>query len=177
MVIRTTTSTLPPTTVELPVFALLIGLCARVCRASRWPDTFTTPACGNGSIGRVNARNPNGQQLIITDQTPEVVALELPAEPPIGSVIIDRDGMAWQSRTAWQARVLRGDGRVTWVSTGPRHLFAFGMRPEDGLTDWTLLVAERSPLTIVHVAEPTDVAVEDWDWGIHDAETYVPRGT
>ena len=113
----------------------------------------------------MNARKADGKQLIITDQTPEMVALELPAEPPIGSVVIDRDGMAWQSRTAWQARVLRGDGRVTWVSTGPRHLFAFGMRPEDGLTDWTLLVTERSPLTIVHVAEPTDVAVEDWDWG------------
>ena len=87
--------------------------------------------------------NPNGEQLLITDQTPEKVALELPAEPPIGSVVIDRDGMAWQSRTAWQARVLRGDGRVTWVSTGPRHLFAFGMRPEDRVTDWTLLVAEQ----------------------------------
>ena len=122
-----------------------------------------------GSIARVNARKVNENPLIITDQTPATVAAELPAEPPIGSVVIDRDGMAWQARTAWQARVLRGDGRVTWVSTGPRHLFAFGMRPEDGLTDWTLLVAERSPLTIVHVAEPTAVAVDDWDWGVHDA--------
>jgi hypothetical protein len=79
---------------------------------------------------------------------------------------LDRDGMAWQARTAWQARVLRGDGRVTWVSTGPRHLFAFGMRPEDGLTDWALLMTERSPLTIVHVAEPTAAALDDWDWGV-----------
>jgi hypothetical protein len=71
----------------------------------------------DGNITRVNARNAHGEQLIITDQTPEVVALELPAEPPTGSVVIDRDGMAWQARTAWQARVLRGDGRVTWVST------------------------------------------------------------
>ncbi len=117
----------------------------------------------------MNARNVNGEQLIITDQTPETVAVELPAEPPIGSVVIDRDGMAWQARTAWQARVLRGDGRVTWVSTGPRHLFAFGMRPEDGLTHWALLVTERSPLTIVHVAEPTAVAVDDWGWGVQDA--------
>jgi hypothetical protein len=115
-----------------------------------------------GSIARVNARKVDGNPLIITDQTPATVA----AEPPIGSVVIDRDGMAWQARTAWQARVLRGDGRVTWVSTGPRHLFAFGMRPEDGLTDWALLVTERSPLTIVHVAEPTAAALDDWDWGV-----------
>jgi hypothetical protein len=131
----------------------------------------------DGSIAQVNARNANGKQLTITGQTPETVAVSLPAEPPIGSVVIDRDGMAWQARTAWQARVLRADSRVTWVSTGPRHLFASGMRPEDGLTDWALLVTERSPLTIVHVAEPTDVAIEDWDWGVHDAETYVPRPT
>jgi len=110
----------------------------------------------------VNVRKVDGKQLILSDQTPETVAVELPAEPPIGSVVIDRDGMAWQARTAWQARVLRGDGRVTWVSTGPRHLFAFGMRPEDGLTDWALLVTERSPLTIVHVSEPTAVAVAEW---------------
>jgi hypothetical protein len=122
----------------------------------------------DGSIARVNPRKANDKQLIITDQTPETVAVELPAEPPIGSVVIDRDGMAWQARTAWQARVLRGDGRVTWVSTGPRHLFAFGMRPEDGLTDWALLVTERSPLTIVHVAARTAVAVDDWDWGVPD---------
>jgi hypothetical protein len=59
----------------------------------------------------------------------------------------------------------------SWASgsTGPRHLFAFGLRPEDGLTDWALLVTERSPLTIVHVAEPTAVAVDDWDCGVHDA--------
>ena len=115
----------------------------------------------------MNARKVNGrQQLIITDQTPATVAVELPAEPPIGSVVVDRDGMAWQARTAWQARVLRGDGKVTWVSTGPRHLFAFGLRPEDGLTDWALLVTERSPLTIVHVAEPTAAALDDWDWGV-----------
>ena len=49
----------------------------------------------------------------------------------------------------------------------PRHLFAFGMRPEDGLTDWALLVTERSPLTIVHVAEPTAGAVAEWDWEVH----------
>ena len=115
----------------------------------------------------VNVRKVDGKQLILSDQTPETVAVELPAEPPIGSVVIDRDGMAWQARTAWQARVLRGDGRVTWVSTGPRHLFAFGMRPEDGLTDWALLVTERSPLTIVHVAEPTAGAVAEWDWEVH----------
>ena len=114
----------------------------------------------------MNPREANGNQLMITDQTPEAVAVELPAEPPIGSVVIDRDGMAWQARTAWHARVLRGGGRVTWVSTGPRHLFAFGMRPEDGLTDWTLLVTERSPLTIVHVADATAVSDEDWQWGI-----------
>jgi len=114
----------------------------------------------------VNAWNGNGKPLISTGQTPETVAVQLPAEPPIGSVVIDRDGMAWQARTAWQARVLRGDGRVTWVSTGPRHLFAFGMRPEDGLTDWALLVTERSPLTIVHVADATAVSDDDWQWGI-----------
>lgn len=116
----------------------------------------------------MNPREANGKQLMITDQTPETVSVELPAEPPIGSVVIDRDGMTWQARTAWQARVLRGDGRTTWVSTGPRHLFAFGMRPEDGLTDWALLVTERSPLTIVHVAARTNAAVADWDWEIHD---------
>ena len=116
----------------------------------------------------MNPRKADGKQLIITDQTPDTVTIELPAEPPIGSVVIDRDGMAWQARTAWQARVLRADDRVTWVSTGPRHLFAFGMRPEDGLTDWALLVTERSPLTIVHVAAPTTVAVDDWDWGVPD---------
>ena len=114
----------------------------------------------------VNVRKVDGKQLILSDQTPETVAVELPAEPPIGSVVIDGDGMAWQARTAWQARVLRGGGRVTWVSTGPRHLFAFGMRPEDGLTDWTLLVTERSPLTIVHVADATAVSDDDWQWGI-----------
>ena len=54
------------------------------------------------------------------------------------------------------------------MSTGPRHVFAFGMRPEDGLTDWALLVTERSPLTIVHVAVRTAVAVDDWDWGVPD---------
>jgi hypothetical protein len=42
------------------------------------------------------------------------------------------------------------------------------MRPEDGLTDWALLVTERSPLTIVHVAARTAVAVDDWDWGVPD---------
>ena len=116
-------------------------------------------------MGWVNARNGNGHP-IITGQIPERVAVDLPAEPPIGSVVIDRDGMAWQARTAWQARVLRGPGRATWVSTGPRHLFAFGMRPADGLTDWTLLVTERSPLTIVHVADATAVPDDDWQWGI-----------
>ena len=104
--------------------------------------------------------------MISTGQIPETVAVQLPAEPPIGSVVIDRDGMAWQARTAWQARVLRGDGNVTWVSTGRRHLFAFGMRPEDGLTDWALLMTERSPLTIVHVAGPTAADIDDWDWEI-----------
>ena len=113
----------------------------------------------------MNPRKGNGNP-IITDQIPERVAVDLPPEPPIGSVVIDRDGMAWQARTAWQAQVLRGGGRVTWVSTGPRHLFAFGMRPEDGLTDWTLLVTERSPLTIVHVADATALSDDDWQWGI-----------
>ena len=117
----------------------------------------------------MNPRKANGKQLIITDQNPETVAVELPAEPPIGSDVIDRDDMAWHARTAWQARALRGDGKITWVSTGPRHLFAFGMRPEDGLTDWALLVTERSPLTIVHVAAPTAMAVDEWDWRASDA--------
>ena len=111
-------------------------------------------------------RSERQRHPIITDQIPERVAVDLPAEPPIGSVVIDRDGMAWQARTAWQARVLRGAGRATWVSTGPRRLFAFGMRPEDGLTDWTLLVTERSPLTIVHVAHSTAVPDDDWQWGL-----------
>jgi hypothetical protein len=104
--------------------------------------------------------------LISTGQIPETVAVQLPAEPPIGSVVIDRDGMAWQARTAWQARVVRGDGRVTWVSTGRRHLFSFGLRPEDGLTSWALLITERAPLTIVHVADPTAADIDDWDWGV-----------
>ena len=39
------------------------------------------------------------------------------------------------------------------------------------LTDWALLVTERSPLTIVHVAEPMAVAVDDWDWGSTMPET------
>ena len=42
------------------------------------------------------------------------------------------------------------------------------MRPEDGLTDWALLVTERSPLTIVHVAARTNATVDDWNWEIHD---------
>jgi hypothetical protein len=123
----------------------------------------------DGNIARVNTPIGNRKQLSFTSRTPETVAVELPAEPPLGSVVIDRDGMAWQARTAWQARVLHGDGRVTWVSTGHRRLFALGMRPEDGLTHWSLLVTERSPLTIVHVAEPTAAAVDDWDWGIQNS--------
>jgi hypothetical protein len=30
--------------------------------------------------------------LVIADQTPETVTVDLPTEPPIGSVVIDRDG-------------------------------------------------------------------------------------
>jgi hypothetical protein len=76
--------------------------------------------------------------------------------------------MAWHGSPVLHGRraYCAGTAESPGVSTGPRHLFAFGMRPEDGLTDWTLLVAERSPLTIVHVAEPTAAALDDWDWGV-----------
>jgi hypothetical protein len=57
------------------------------------------------------------------------------------------------------------------VSTGPRHLFAFGMRPEDGLTDWALLVRAVAADDRAR-GEPTAVAVDDWDWALTTPETY-----
>lgn len=70
--------------------------------------------------------------------TSEQIEFTAPAEPPPGSVVLDRDGRSWQ-------RDPQGDA---WRRAGAAALFGI----ESGCT-WAYLVVDRGPLTLVHRAE------------------------
>jgi hypothetical protein len=79
---------------------------------------------------------------------PEVVGVEIPAEPARGSVVLDRHGRAWQ-------RVDRYADNPTWSrhrwATPGASIVLFGTAAQP----WEHLVVDCGPVTLVHRAEVT----------------------
>lgn len=81
-----------------------------------------------------------------TAAEPEVIGVELPDEPPIGSVVVDRLGRAWQ----------RLGGRLFGRHWEPAGKLGPGFFPE--LADvpplsWGQLLVQRGDLTLVYRPE------------------------
>ncbi len=83
--------------------------------------------------------------LTKTEQTPETINVDVPPEPPVGSVVLDALGVAWQSHT-------RDHGGRLWQSAGLRALMTFG-GTASGWGSWAMLITERQPLTLIHRAD------------------------
>jgi hypothetical protein len=73
---------------------------------------------------------------------PVVHAARLPDEPPAGTVVIDRAGIAWQRRGA---TLVNG---AMWHSTHRIHNLA-------GPLNWANLLTDRGPVTEIHRPEPS----------------------
>jgi hypothetical protein len=79
-------------------------------------------------------------------------APELPAEPPHGSTVLDRDGVPWQ-RLADPVQVLNGWGGSWSLWSKP---WGAGVAPlsdqaaPHGALMWPLLLVARGPLTVVN---------------------------
>jgi hypothetical protein len=76
----------------------------------------------------------------------EILAATVPEEPPLNSVVLDREGVAWQSRKAFAVP------QVGWVPAGAISSF---VDPDDPRwLPFARLVVERGPLQVIHRAEP-----------------------
>lgn len=82
--------------------------------------------------------------------TPETYELAVPDEPAPGSVVVDKDGLAWQ-RTDRPVFTYPGDTPATWVAA--RYSEGDG-RPLNWR--WATLLTERGPLTLVHLGAKED---------------------
>lgn len=72
---------------------------------------------------------------------PRSLGVQLPYEPARGSVVLDREGWAWQR--------LRG----SWVRTGTVITFLAPAR-QSGIARWVELLADHGPVELIHRANP-----------------------
>lgn len=80
--------------------------------------------------------------------TPEVVHVDVPPEPPAGSVGLDREGVAWQARAS-----ASGPGLV-WERAGSLARSATGsLTPVESKKTWPRLLAENGPVTLIYRPE------------------------
>jgi len=86
---------------------------------------------------------------VIKDETvtePETFDLVLPDEPPVGSVVVDSYGRAWQRLT----RALSGS---RWCVAGSLIPAFDGMLPGAPELSWGRLLLQRGELTLVYTPE------------------------
>jgi hypothetical protein len=76
--------------------------------------------------------------------TSEVIHADVPPEPPIGSVVLDREHVAWQA--------FARNGARRWVQAGTV-LPLLSMTPVEGMKPWHRLLVEHGPVTLVYRGE------------------------
>jgi hypothetical protein len=83
---------------------------------------------------------------------PETFELVLPDEPPVGSVVIDRYGRAWQ-------RLGGSLFGLNWHVTG--RLASFIPALDDApMLRWGYLLLQRGPVTLVHNPKADEARIE-----------------
>ena len=84
---------------------------------------------------------PDGPALRELTTAPTVMRADLPAEPAEGSVVLDREQVAWQRRSGKLGGV--------WVQAGTT-LPLIVITPPLGVLPWARLLTEHGPLTLVY---------------------------
>lgn len=89
--------------------------------------------------------------MIITQQ--ETIAIDVPTEPPVQSVVVDRAGNAWQSTPA---NILRQ--QTVWVCARLAYDADLSGSRANCLLPWAHLLADHGPLTLVYRADAREDA-------------------